>query len=419
MEMLSRSTRAIFIGLLVIAGAILSSCGGGGGGGGSNAALSGGGANSSGVVIGTSSAFTNLPGSTMGSTKSYSLFLMQGSFTTSTNFSSNLVDASSFASYSTPYTDSNSSYFYSNLISDGAGNLWAVQNGLPSPGYNSLYIVKFSGANANPASLVRTQVITLPSNMIVQSMAFDSVGNLWVAQISTANSGAAIVEYTAASSYVSTGVTYLYAASTFSTTNTSYCGGTSIAFEPGDNLVAYEAYQTAAGTGHCSGQFVRYLSTNPGSTSAVTPPDVSLTNFATDPTLQGDLILAGHDSAGNLWALERRQGCSNGTSLNCTLYAGSIRKLPSGWTAGSSFQTIVTLSSTLPIDNNTVAALDSNGNLWYGGATAQFSTCSATNSVATALYELPQGQSIEPSQFAYKSGSTGCTLFSGLAFTSR
>jgi hypothetical protein len=249
-------------------------------------------------------------------------------------------------------------------------------------------------------------------------MAFDSAGNLWVGQTSTANSGASIVEYTAASSYVSTGVTYQYAASTYPTTNTSYCGGTSIAFDPAGNLVAYEAYKTAAGTGNCAGQFVRYLSTNLGSTSAVTAPDVSLANFATDPTLYSDLILAGHDSAGNLWALERRQGCSNGTAQNCTQFPGSIRMLPSGWTAGSSFQTVMTLNSTLPIDNNTVAALDSNGNLWYGGASAQFSTCSATNPVETTLYEIPQGQSTEPSQFAYKSGSTGCTFFSGLAFTS-
>jgi hypothetical protein len=343
---------------------------------------------------------------------------MQGIYATSTSFSSNLVDASSFVSLSTPYTDSSSGNFYSNLISDGAGNLWAVQNGLPSPGYNSLYIVKFSGANANPTSLVRSQVITLPSNIVAQGMAFDGAGNLWVGEISTANSGAAIVEYTAASSFLSTGVTYLYSASTYSTTNTSYCGGTSIAFDPSGNLVAYENYQTAAGTFNCTGQFVRYLSTNLGSTSVVTPPDVSLANFATDPTLSSDLILAGHDSAGNLWALERRQGCSNGTDLTCTQFAGSIRKLPNGWTAASSFQTVMTLASTLPIDNSTVAALDSNGNFWYGGSSAQSSTCNATNPVATVIYELPQGQSTEPSQFAYKSGNTGCTFFTGLAFTS-
>lgn len=369
-----------------------------------------------GVIRGGASAFSNLPGTAPGSVKSYSLYLLQSIFTISgsaiTAVENDLIDSANFGSLTKPYSDSGSSYFLAGLTADKTGNLWAVKSSLPtaSVGSTSIEIDEFVGANTNPATLALTSVVFLPANIVVQSLAFDGSNNLWVAENSATDSVANIVEYTAVSLYQSVGTTVQFAAPGFITTSTDHCGGTSIAFDAGGNLVAYEAYKTASGAFHCSSRFAKYNASSLAA-AVVTQPDVTLTNFGS----VSDLVLAGFDPAGNLLAIKRPQTCSNGADPNCLRVPGAVVKLPTGWTGSSSFSNVYTLSWTA--DSFVGGTVDANGNLWFAGGSASIGACTSSVPVNSTAYEFPFGSPTPSANFAYRSAGMNCSAFTGGAIT--
>ena len=373
-------------------------------------------ADTAGVIQGGASAFSNLPGTAAGSAKSYSLYLLQSIVTfsgsTIASVENDLIDSANFSSLTKPYSDSGKSYFLGGLTADTNGNLWTVKSSLPtaSVGSKSIEIDKFIGANTNPSTLALTPVIALPANIVVQSKAFDGSNNLWVVENSVADSAADIVEYTAVSLYQSVGTTVRFAAPGFTTTSTDYCGGTSIAFDAGGNLVAYEAYKTASGAFHCSGRFVKYNASSLAA-STVNQPDVTLTNFNS----ASDFVLAGFNPAGDLLAIKRPQTCSNGTGPNCLPILGAIVKLPTGWTGSSSFTNVYSLPWT--VDSFVGGTVDANGNLWFGSGSASIGGCTSSAPVNSTAYEFPAGSPTPSGNFAYRSASMSCSAFTGVAIT--
>ncbi|MHB8423495.1 MAG: hypothetical protein ACYDAM_12170 [Leptospirales bacterium] len=307
------------------------------------------------------------------------------------NPTSNLLDfnMNTFSS-TTPYTQT--SYTYGWLLPDTAGNLWAVETQIPSSTNNSglqasYAIVKFSGASSTPSSLSPTTVITLPSNIHVQSLAFDSSQNLYLDEESTTSTTGNIVKY-AAPSYASPTTIVNYSpsgGSTSSCTPSAY-----LAFDTTGNLWAAENYYTASG---CSDQIAEYNTTG-----------TLLNHYG---TLAGNHFSILFDSFGNMWGLQ--QSCSGSyCNSNTTAAVWEWNGAPNG--SNNPTTPVVTLPSGIsPSGSSIQAVFDGNGNLWFNASNSTGSGCS-NNSY---IFELPGGTSTLNTAKTYGS----CNFLFGIAVT--
>lgn len=295
--------------------------------------------------------------------------------------------------------------FYSWLSADSAGDLWAVQNTASTAsgwGFYSTAIVEFPNASGNPSSLTPTTIVTLPSNIIVNHrVAIDSSGNLWVDEINTGNGGesANIVEYTAASSYSSTGTIIPY--SPFE--SHSGCLGAGLAFGFDGHLIALENYNN--GTGGCNNQVMEYTPTG----TPVNPPPYYPTGY---PGQAGELAI---DSSSNLWVFSS-PGPTNCHYPNCTI-PGHIYEVDN---AGTPLQTLPLPDGVSGISG---PAFDANGNLWFSGTTnigEGEAACSSTyTSYVSEIPSIPPGTTtpITTASFTGSCTASPTTIFLGVAIT--
>lgn len=305
------------------------------------------------------------------------------------NPTSNLLDfnMSTFSS-SAPY--SQTSYTYGWLLPDNAGNLWAVESQIPSSTnsgpHPSYAIVKFSGASNNPSSLSPTTIITLPSNTLVQTLAFDSGQNLYLDEESTTSTLGTIVKYTAPS-YGSPTTIVTYSPSGGSISGSGGCTPSAyLAFDRSGNLWAAENYYTGTG---CSDQIAEY---NTSGTPLVSPYG----------TLSGGHFSILFDSLGNMWGLQTTcSGCNSNTSAAIWEWNGS----PNG--SNTPTTPIVTLPS--GISSNSQAVFDANGNLWFDASNNTGTGCS----INSYIYELPGGSTTLSTAKTYGN----CNYLFGIAVT--
>jgi len=377
--------------LLSMVGLMLTACGGGGGGDSGTASTPTG---TPGTTVATGPGGTNATGQT-----GYSIYVQEGAVTQSgstiTSVVNSLLNYASFGTTATtPYNASSTSFYYNDLVSDAAGNLWAAQNSISSG--TSTAIVKFPGANTNPATLTPTSVITLPSNVVISSMVFDNSGNLWVDQDNTNDTGASIVEYTAASSFASTGTTITYSTAG----GVSGCSHANLAVAPtgttyAGNLYAYEAFNSA---GQCGKKMVGYdaAGTDVGISAAMVT-----TNWLPN---QNPLAV---DPTGNIWVASASVACSGCTSVTATL-----KEYSPDTVSGALLQTINIPGnpSGLGGENGAAPVFDSKGNLWFTTSTGNICKSGTVNSI----YELPVGTTTPVLAYA-SSGS--CNPFFGVAVT--
>jgi hypothetical protein len=270
--------------------------------------------------------------------------------------------------------------FYNLLTADSAGNLWAVKNTSSTTGgwgMLSTAIVKFSNAS-QASTLAPITIVTLPSNVVVNHRpAFDSHGNLWVDEITlfdpvTRIPGeiASIVEYTAASSYATTGTVIPY--SPFE--RNSGCNGAALAFGSDDHLVTLENYNN--GSWGCNTQIREYTPAGIRVTSKYFPA-----GYAGQTT--GELAI---DAADNLWVFSS-QGPTNCHYPNCSI-PGSIYKVSA---AGTVLQSI-SLPSGVYGEVSGGPVFDANGNLWFSTMNTGpqgLPPCSST--YTDSIFELSAG----------------------------
>ena len=386
---LLRELRSLFLGAFLI---LLAACGGGGSGG------SGGGLSSGNGASGTATNTTGTTGTTTGTAGlTSSLFLNQSSFDESngtiSNPVSNLLDFTNMSMSSPLTTNTSTSYFYPWLVPDNAGNLWAVENQVPSSingntHASSVAIVKFPNASSNPSTLSPTTVITLPSNVFVQSLAFDSSENLWFDEKATNDSTGQIWEYTASSSYGTGTATATYSPSGLS----SQCNNASayLAFDGSGHLWANENYATTSNG--CNNQFAEYSSTG------------SLLN--TYGTLTGSNFSILFDASGNMWGIQNScSGCSSNANAAIWKWNGTPA-------SGNPTTPVVNLSAASLDPNQLQGAFDGNGNLWFV-AQSSAGNCLSNGSGESYLEELSSGQTalVSPAPKAYGN----CNYLAGIA----
>ena len=300
-----------------------------------------------------------------------------------------------------PYSADTGQVFYGALAADRSGNLWAVQNSLPSINgwQESSAIVKFANASTNLPGLAPASVITLPAHVSVNDLIFDSSGNLWLdlIDLNAPNTGAArIVQYTAASGYASTGVVIAYSGDGGWSGG---CEGAALAFGLEGHLHTLESYSD--GVGRCVMRAREYTASG-----AVVPSKYFPAGYVGSDK-GGKLVI---DAAGNLWAFSQASGCTSAALASCTQLP-SIRKISA---TGVVLQTIA-----LPnVQQAGRAAFDANGNLWFGGDVARGGQCSSTST--QYVYELPAGANAPTVAFT-RTGSctTPFTYYFGLAVNPR
>ena len=363
-------------------------------------------ANSTNVIIPTGAGGTNTAGES-----DYSLYIQEVSGTWGgggyflNNITNSLLNFPGLGKTATvPYSASSGSglTFYDLLSADSSGNLWAVQNTMSNAsdwGHFATAIVKYRNASGNPSTLTPTTIVTLPSSIIVNHrVAFDGSGNLWVDEISlygsVGNTGesARIVEYTAASSYTTTGTVIAYSPYE----NNSGCLGAGLVFGTDGHLVALENYNN--GTGGCNNQIMEYTPTGTPVTSKYYPSGYS--------GQAGELAI---DASNNLWVFSS-PGPTNCHYPNCTIPGYLYEVSDTG-----------NLLQTLPAPPGAGGAvLDANGNLWIVGNT-NFGegepSCSDT--YTSYLSELPPGATtpIVAASYTRSCAAVPRVMFGGVAIT--
>lgn len=341
-----------------------------------------------------------------------SLYLLEASGTLSASggpvfsgITNSLLDYSGFnTTPSVPYSaeSSGGTSAYSGLIADAAGNLWAVQNTFSSAsnwGEFATAIVEFPNASGSPSSLAPTVVTTLPADIVVNNrLAIDAANNIWVDEIDTNDSIEKIVEYTAASSYATTGTVIQYSG----LGGSSSCLGASLAFTSGGNLVALEDYYDVNSTAPsgCSVQIVEYTPAGNQVTNPYYPGGYG--------GLNGEIAI---DAAGNLWIFSE-PGPTDCHYPSCTI-AGEIYEVSN---AGVVLQTIA-----LPDGMSaefTGAVFDANGNLWFN-ASSNFGEGDApcSGSYTDTVYEIAARTASPATAWSYTGSCTAASrnIFFGLA----
>jgi hypothetical protein len=325
--------------------------------------------------------------------------LTGGTYTDASNF---LLAFGGMGSTATvPYSAATGLVFYGALTADRSGNLWAVRNTLASVGgyQTSLAIVKFVAGANGPADLTPTVVVTLPAQISVNYLAFDSSDNLWLDEIdlNAPNTGAArIVQYTASSGYTTIGTVISYSG------NGGWdggCEGAALAFGTEGHLHTLESYSD--GIGHCVMRAREYT------LAGVVVPSKYFPNPYVGSDLGGDVVI---DAAGNLWVFSASSGCTSAALSSCAQLP-SIRKIgPTG---------LVLQTIALPnVQETGRPAIDANGNLWFGGNVSRLKYCSGTST--QYVYELVAGANAPTVAYTHTSSCTSpLTYYFGIAVSPR
>ena len=341
----------------------LAACGGGSGGG------------SGGASTSTPTNTTGSGGTVSGTSGLTSNLWVNQAFATISNGSisnpnSNLIDFKNMSVSQTPVPTvyPQSSYTYQWIVPDNAGNLWATETQIPtstSGGTSpTLAIVKFTGASTNPSSITPTPMITLPSNVFVQSLAFDSSQNLYLDEESTTSTLGEIIKYSAPSYNTPTTLATYSQSGGVTSGNNSCQASAYLAFDSAGNLWASENYYNGSS---CNNQIAEY--------------NTSGTLINHYGTLSGSSFSILFDSSGNMWGLQGScSGCSSNTSGGIWKWTGSPNGVNNPSTPFASFP------SGFTANNDLQAVFDGNGNLWFGAESG-----SSSNNTGANIYELVAG----------------------------
>ncbi len=356
----------LFSALALVLTASLAACGGG----------------SSGVSGGSTSTSSNNTGTggnpAIGTSSSDNLYTNMSSFTLSGSTLSNTTSIIQFwsgMSNSSPSTlFSDNSHYYPWMVPDTNGNLWAIQDTFPTSINNnsptpSTAIVKLSGAGTNPSSLTATVVYTLPSNVNVHSLVFDSSGNLYFDQEDTGDSTGKIMKISSASTGGTTATTFVIYDSSAVSNNTD---NAMLAFDGVGNLWAYES-----GNGVTEGIYEYPVS---GGVLSTTPTQVISSSSLPSNSNSGNGMILAFDSTGNLWGMV--SPCFGGTSCS----SGTLVKWAAGSISGTPTPVISSVISASSGQINQIV-FDSNGNLWFSALVG------SPGSSVSHIYELPSSSS--------------------------